>query len=75
MPGDDLKGRPGSSHHAKFPIRRPPPPPSPIPDRVSITAPLPPNQRTTYAQFDGPGCIQHIWVVLAQPERLPLASR
>ena len=50
-------------------------PSSPIPDRVSITGPLPANQRTTYAELDGPGCIQHIWVVLARPERLPLASR
>ena len=50
-------------------------PPSPIPDRVSITGPLPPNQRTTHAEPDGPRYIQHIWVVLAQPERLPLASR
>ena len=29
-------------------------PPSPIPDRVSITGPLPPNQRTTHAEPDGP---------------------
>ena len=50
-------------------------PPSPIPDRVSFTGPLPANQRTTYAELDGPGCIQHIWVVLARPERLPFASR
>ena len=44
-------------------------PSSPILDRVSITGPLPPNQRTTSAQLDGPGCIQHIWVVLTRPNR------
>ena len=41
--------------------------PSPVPDSVSITTPLPPNQRTAYAELNGPGCIQHIWVVLARP--------
>ncbi|MCY4080262.1 MAG: DUF2961 domain-containing protein [Caldilineaceae bacterium] len=50
-------------------------PTTPIPDRVSLTGPLPANTRTTYAQLDGPGCIQHIWVVLSRPERLPFASR
>ena len=50
-------------------------PPSPIPDRLPITGPLPPSQRTTPAEPDGSRYIQHIWVVLAQPERLPLASR
>ena len=44
-------------------------PPSPIPDRVSITGALPANQRTTYAELNGPGSIQHIWVVLTRPER------
>ena len=44
-------------------------PPSPILDPISITDPLAANHRTTYAQLDGPGCIQHIWVVLARPNR------
>ena len=46
-----------------------------VPDRVSITGALPANERTTYAELDGPGCIQHIWVVLTRPERMPMSSR
>ena len=50
-------------------------PDDPVPDRVSITRPLPANQRATCAELDGPGCIRHIWVVLAHPKRLEMASR
>ena len=50
-------------------------PQHPVPDRVSITEPLPANTRKTYAQLDGPGCIQHLWVVLAHPKRLEMSSR
>ena len=46
-----------------------------VPDRVSITEPLPANTRKSYAELDGPGCIRHIWVALAHPQRLALASR
>ena len=46
-----------------------------VPDRVSITEALPANKRKTYALIDGPGCIQHIWVALARPQRPAPASR
>ena len=46
-----------------------------VPDRVSLTQPLPANEKVVYAELDGPGCIQHIWVVLTRPERMPLTSR
>ncbi len=50
-------------------------PQNPVPDRVSITAALPANTRKTYALLDGPGCIRHIWVALAHPQRLAMSSR
>ena len=50
-------------------------PQNPIPDRVSITEALPANTRKSYAQLDGPGCIRHIWVALAHPQRLAMSSR
>lgn len=46
-----------------------------IPDRVSLTRGLKPLERFTYAELDGPGCIRHIFVVLAHPRRMPLANR
>ena len=46
-----------------------------IPDRVSMTGPLLANQKAVYAELDGPGCIQHLWVVLSRPERIPMTSR
>ena len=43
--------------------------------RLHHRPPLP-NQRTTYPELDGPGCIQHIWVVLTRPEhRRPEVDR
>ncbi len=46
-----------------------------IPDRVSMTGPLLANRKAVYAELDGPGCIQHLWVVLSRPERIPMTSR
>ena len=46
-----------------------------VPDRVSISRPLEPNERFTYAELDGPGVIQTVWVALAHPRRLSQASR
>ena len=50
-------------------------PDRPVTDRVSLVHTLNAGERRTYAELDGPGCIQHIWVVLSRPERLPLANR
>ena len=42
------------------------------PARVSITEALPANERRTYATLEGPGCIRHLWVVLAHSKRLEM---
>ena len=39
-----------------------------IPDRVSLVQTIQPGQRVTYAEFDGPGCIQHIWLCATRHE-------
>ena len=47
----------------------------PIPDRVSIAHGLKPDERHTYATLEGPGCIRHLWVVLAHPRHIAMANR
>ncbi len=46
-----------------------------VPDRISITRPLDPNECFTYAELDGPGVIQTVWVALRHPRQLAQASR
>lgn len=45
-------------------------PPHPIPDRVSLTTPLPAGTTLTLAELEGPGCIRHIWMACGLADRL-----
>lgn len=42
-------------------------PDEPVPDRVSLVKRIEPNTRETFATFDGPGCIRHLYVTLNKP--------
>lgn len=46
-----------------------------VSDRFSRTGPLPAMTRQTWAEFDGPGCIRHLWVTLRQPRFCPGGGR
>lgn len=43
-------------------------PSKPVPDRVSLTRHLAANSRKTYADFEGPGCIRHLWMTMTRKE-------
>ena len=43
-------------------------PEMPVSDRVSFVRLLEANSRQTYAEFDGPGCIRHLWVANTRKE-------
>lgn len=45
-------------------------PPNPLPDRLSYQGRLHPHSRTTCVEFDGPGCIRHIWMTICREELL-----
>jgi hypothetical protein len=40
-----------------------------VADRVSTTRGIKPHSKQTWAELDGPGCINHIWVTLKTPGR------
>src|SRR2546423_296993 len=49
-----------------------------VPDRVSVVRRLEANRKETYANFDGPGCIRHIYLTLSKPiapNALPMMNR
>lgn len=50
-------------------------PSDPVPDRVSISRRFDEEERDTLAYLDGGGCIRHIWVALARPERVAMSGR
>ncbi len=50
-------------------------PDKPVADRVSITRKIDANQKETWAELEGPGCIRHLWITLTKPGRIPLQSR
>lgn len=50
-------------------------PSTPIADRVSITRGIPADRKETWAELDGPGCINHIWITLKHPLHSELANR
>ena len=50
-------------------------PSDPVRDRVSVHRNITANTRETYAELDGPGCIQHIWITLKRPGRTPMINR
>jgi len=43
-------------------------PSDPVPDHVSCNERLNANQTKSLADFDGPGCISHIWIVAGRPD-------
>lgn len=43
-------------------------PPNPVPDRFSVVRPLAAFSKDTYAELEGPGCIQHIWATMTSQE-------
>ncbi len=47
-------------------------PQNPVSDRVSVTEPLAANERRSYAQLEGPGCVQHFWVVSTPQDCAPM---
>lgn len=46
-----------------------------VSDRVSITRGIGANRRETWAELDGPGCINHIWITLKHPKHSEMANR
>jgi hypothetical protein len=50
-------------------------PSAPVADRVSITRGIGADRRETWAELDGPGCINHIWITLKHPLRSELVNR
>jgi hypothetical protein len=43
-------------------------PDHPIPDRLSLVQSLDSFSRRTFAELEGPGCIQHLWVTVTRKE-------
>jgi hypothetical protein len=50
-------------------------PDRPVSDRVAITRGIGPDRRETWAELDGPGCINHLWITLQHPKSRSLANR
>jgi len=46
-----------------------------VADRVSITRGIGPDRQETWAELDGPGCINHIWITLKHPLHSELVNR
>ena len=44
-------------------------------DRVFAGQRVRPNTKATVVELDGPGCIQHIWLVVGRPGRIPMVNR
>jgi len=46
-----------------------------VSDRVSIVDVMEPGEKRTFAEFEGPGCLRYVTVVLRHPRLLDMANR
>jgi hypothetical protein len=46
-----------------------------VADRVSLVRAIGPKRRETWAELEGPGCINHLWITLSKPVRPTMINR